>query len=43
MISVLTAFILYTTEASWHWWVLYGLVISINLILATLVTVLKAE
>ena len=43
MISVLTAFILYTAEASWHWWALFGFVLSINLILATLVTVLKAK
>lgn len=36
MISVLTAFILYTTEASWGWWVLYACMLSWQIVIGSL-------
>ena len=36
MISVLTAFILYTAEASWGWWLLYSIMLCWQIVIGSL-------
>lgn len=41
MISFLTAYILWITEAHWGWWVLYALVLALYVVFAFLAGIAK--
>jgi hypothetical protein len=36
MISVLTAYILFVTEASWPWWILYAAMLGWQIVIGSL-------